>query len=128
MKAHLVPCPACQRHVRLGSPSCPFCSANTAELDDATPEVGSARLSSLAVMTFRATALGVALAACGGETGPKPPPAATGGSSAHGGSDSGVSGSGGVDGSGGSTISVGGTTDAGGFGGSIPIYRATPRG
>jgi hypothetical protein len=105
-------------------------------------------MGSLAVMTFRAAALGVALNACGGEA-DKPKPTAHGGSTAQGGgsansgtganagtppdtSTGGTSASGGRsdDGSGGRiVIETGGTpnTNTGG-GGPVPVYRATPRG
>ena len=94
-------------------------------------------MGSLAVMTFRAAALGVALNACGGET-DKPKPGAQGGSTAQGGSNAnagmppdtstgGTSATGGLSGDGG-RIHIAGAPNTNTGGGPVPIYRATPRG
>jgi hypothetical protein len=146
MSSRLVPCLACHRHVRVDAESCPFCFAErtAAERVQAAPEPLPARMSSLAVMTFRAAALGVALNACGGEA-DKPKPSGQGGSTAQGGANAnsgtganagtpldtdtgGATASGGRSGSGGS-IEIAGApnTDTGGAG-PVPVYRATPRG
>ena len=137
MSSRLVPCSACSRHVRFDSERCPFCGVARA-LEPAAPSVASTpRLSSLAVMTFRAATLGVAITACGGESND---PAGQGGATGTGGvgASAGETSSGGVsdNGSGGKPSSAsggrnqvgsGGLLDGSG-GGPVPIYRATPRG
>lgn len=138
MSSRLVPCSDCSRHVRFDSERCPFCGAPRALEPAAPPSVAStARLSSLAVMTFRAATLGVAITACGGESND---PAGQGGATGTGGvgATAGETSSGGVsdDGSGGKPSSAsggrnevgsGGLLDGSG-GGPVPVYRATPRG
>lgn len=65
----LVPCPSCQRHLRIDHTACPFCAATLP--DDLAKKVVPAarsRLDRFATITF-ATALSVAAAAaCGGST------------------------------------------------------------
>jgi hypothetical protein len=67
---HLLPCPACARHVRASAPSCPFCGGAT--LDDFrkhAPPVGPrARLSRAALRAFGASALTLAAVGCGGSS------------------------------------------------------------
>ena len=138
MSSRLVPCSECSRHVRSTSERCPFCGVIRA-LEPATPPsvAPAARLSSLAVMTFRAATLGVAITACGGESND---PTGQGGATGTGGvgASAGETSSGGVsdDGSGGkpsnasggrNQVGSGGLLDGSG-GGPVPIYRATPRG
>lgn len=138
MSSRLVPCAHCSRHVRLDSERCPFCDAVRIPSPATTPSAApTARLSSLAVMTFRAATLGVAITACGGESND---PGGHGGATGTGGggaaageaSNGGVNdnGSGGTPGSasgGRSQVGSGGQLD-GTAGGPVPIYRATPRG
>ena len=140
MSLRLTPCSSCSRHIRVDAERCPFCAA----LKTAAPEPAlvapSGRLSSLALMTFRAATLGVAITACGGES---DEPAGQGGAGAGGASGSATTGGTTPDtGSGGTSNASGGTIDVGlggsvdglggnldGLGGSgVPIYRATPRG
>lgn len=144
MSSRLVPCAACNRHVRENAEACPFClTERQATLDAATTTPLPARMSSLAVMTFRAAALGVALSACGGDV-DNPKPAGKGGSSGQsnssGGSGAnagtppdtstgGTSASGGRTGEGsGGIIQISGAPNMNTGGGPVPIYRATPRG
>lgn len=138
-KRPLLPCAACERHVRAGASTCPFCGA---------PGPGAApplrgpkgRLSSLLVMTFHAAAV-TAVSGCGGEVTEPAPPTSTGGASGH----AGAPGSGGVQATGGHGVDdpgssggrpdmgTGGTIDLGtggdvNAGGAVSIYRATPKG
>lgn len=141
MSSRLVPCVACNRHVRTSAEACPFClvpRALAAREEEPLPLL-PARMGSLAVMTFRAAALGVALNACGGEA-EKPKPTGQGGSTAQGGSSANAgappdTSSGGANATGGGTSEgTGGVTGISGApnnntgGGPTPIYRATPRG
>jgi len=135
MNVPLVPCAACHRHIRVREPSCPFCGASVEAHRAQIVPIPSKRLGSLAVMTFRGTALGAALVACGGTD--------DAGNAAHdggaevgaGGASTGIGGSpndnlGGSPGTGGTGNATGG--QAGTLppddGGQVPIYRATPRG
>ncbi|HWA72024.1 MAG TPA: hypothetical protein VG937_06820 [Polyangiaceae bacterium] len=138
MSSRLVPCAECHRHVRVSAEFCPFCSAERppeARVAEEVPFV-PARTGSLAVMTFRAAALGVALNACGGDV-EKPKPSAQGGSAAQAGSTATTGGA--PDTTAGGTPATGGRSSTGGIelagggpnmssGGAVPIYRATPRG
>lgn len=145
MSSRLAPCAACNRHVRESAEACPFCLAERAPALRAPAALAPppSRMSSLAVMTFRAAALGVALNACGGDTeGPKPggkggssgQSGSTGGTGATAGtppdtSTGGTSASGGTTGQGsGGIIQVSGAPNNNTGGGPVPIYRATPRG
>ncbi|MGC4094783.1 MAG: hypothetical protein QM756_44075 [Polyangiaceae bacterium] len=140
MSLRLVPCAACSRHVRVGSQLCPFCNAECASLSDEAV-APSARLGSLALMTFRAATLGVALSACGGQSNEPggqggAAGAGSGGVSTNGGAS--ASASGGVSDNVGGSITLGnggstgtpssGGSGTGGDGNGVPIYRATPRG
>jgi hypothetical protein len=128
MGSHLVPCPACQRHVRATETACPFCAhALPQELRCSAPcALPTTRLSRAALFAFRATlqmigvvgASGAAASttvACsrsadvplyGGSPYLGPPPGSVVGSGGSGGS-AGSSGAGGVAGS--SVSSTGGT-------------------
>lgn len=69
--ASLSPCPACQRHVRVDAPNCPFCAS---DLSSATlpvvPDAGGARLTRAALFAFATT-----VAACStSQTPPQPQP------------------------------------------------------
>lgn len=148
MNTPLVPCPACQRHVRVSESDCPFCGAAIGERQGTgRVPVVTKRLGSLAVMAFRTAALGAAIAGCGGDDSSNP--AADSGSDVGSGG-SGSAGTGGTVGIGGApTDNTGGSTGSGGTGGAsgmggastgtggsappldggpVPIYRATPRG
>jgi len=102
---------------------------------EATPVAPSGRLSSLALMTFRAATLGVAITACAGESSE---PSGQGGAGSGGASGSATTGgsapdtaNGGTSGSGNASGGITLDPGAGGnldVGGSVPIYRATPRG
>jgi hypothetical protein len=143
----LVPCTACQRHVRADESRCPFCGATGAKPAPLRAKLPAGRLSSLLVMTFHAAAT-TAVIGCGGET--STPDPSSGGAAGHAGSASragsvgtgDTTGSGGFDfnegrggtGTGGRTAETGGTNlfETGGNttsqGGAVPIYRASPKG
>ncbi|HYQ00226.1 MAG TPA: hypothetical protein VER96_16230 [Polyangiaceae bacterium] len=138
---HLVPCPECNRHVRVSETACPFCE--TALDLAATPEpvLPRERLSRAATLAFGATfASATALAACSGTTDAPVPfygaPGVGGGENA-----AGASGSAGANTSAGgsdSAVPVYGAPAAGGFntggpgsgnsggGGPVPVYGAAP--
>jgi endogenous inhibitor of DNA gyrase (YacG/DUF329 family) len=149
MNTPLVPCPDCQRHVRVGEGNCPFCGAAVDDEQGAAARVSipTKRLGSLAIMMFRTTALGAAIVACGGDDSSKPATdsgsdVGSGGSTGAGGTfgiggaptdnTGGGMGTGGSPGTGGVPGTGGGLTGSGGStpfdGGPVPIYRATPRG
>ncbi|MCC7541567.1 MAG: hypothetical protein IT379_35440 [Deltaproteobacteria bacterium] len=71
MHPHLLPCPACGRHVRATEVSCPFCvtALSAAFASAPAPSIPSARIGRAAIMGYRAlsaTALAAtALASCG---------------------------------------------------------------
>lgn len=134
-KRPLLPCSACERHVRAGESTCPFCGGPGPGAAAAlrTPK---GRLSSLLVMTFHAAAV-TAVGGCGGEVSEPAPPTSTGGAAGH----AGASGSGGAGGRGVDDTSSGGRPDMGtggtidlgsggdfSTGGAVSIYRATPKG
>ena len=51
--ASLSPCPACQRHVRVDAPSCPFCASDLAGATlPVIPDAGGARLTRAALFAF----------------------------------------------------------------------------
>jgi hypothetical protein len=119
---HLLPCPACQRHVRVRETSCPFCGAGLALSDSPPPVLPRARLGRAALFAFGATIAGAA--ACGGETtSSTSEPNATSGAS---GSTS--SGAGGTTGAGGSGGASGASTDSAvpDVGGGVVLYGAPP--
>jgi hypothetical protein len=145
MTVHLLPCPACDRHIRASERDCPFCGT-AFERDDASatpPAFPAKRLGSVAIMMFRTTAFGAAIAACGGtdtsdaaSDGGSEVGNGAGGSVGIGGAPNdnigGSLGQGGSPGQGGG-INVGGSQiGAGGAppydGGPTPIYKASPRG
>jgi hypothetical protein len=116
MGSHLVPCPACQRHVRVSETACPFCAEALPEnLRCSAPcPLPTTRLSRAALFAFRASLRGAAVVGASGVaaaatvacsssgTGAQPlyggtfypvPPVTTGGSGGAGGA---AAGSGGV--------------------------------
>ena len=142
----LVPCTACERHVRAGELSCPFCGSEGSIPAPPVLRVPKGRLSSLLIMTFQAAA--ATTLGCGGETS-DPGPSSGGAAGKPGtggraivGTGGEEMGSGGFDtGTGGKSKGTGGREGTGGLiyvgsggdvsqgrGGSIPIYRATPKG
>lgn len=63
--AQLIPCPACQRHVRKTESVCPFCEAAVSLAHLPGPILPSRRLGRAATFAFGATLVGVtSLAAC----------------------------------------------------------------
>lgn len=125
-KRPLVPCTACERHVRAGESRCPFCGALGSVGPAPLLKAPKGRLSSLLVMTFQA-ATATAAIGCGGETADPVPPN-TGGTAGRGGSGGSgvistggdqtgtgdVSGSGANSGTGGFDTGTGGTTSGNG--------------
>ena len=69
-KAHLVPCPACERHVRVREVGCPFCGVELSAAVRATPAPRRASVARLSRAALFAVSGGVVtLASCsGGET------------------------------------------------------------
>lgn len=106
--SHLVPCPACSRHVRAFEAECPFCGDVLDLANSPPPVMPTSRLGRAATFAFGATLIGAtSIVACGGD-GDEGDDGGTGGTVASGGS-SGKSGTGGT----------GGTAGA-------PIYGAAP--
>lgn len=136
----LVPCATCQRHIRAGEATCPFCGAE-GPTETVASRAPKGRVTRLMLMTFRAGAVSAAVTtACGGDVEGPGPPTSTGGTTGRGGSGA-VQGSGsdtsagGAIGTGGQSAGgTGGATDpaaTGGdmsYGGATPIYSATPAG
>ena len=113
MTKPLVPCTACERHVRAGESRCPFCGALGSVGAAPLLRAPKGRLSSLLIMTFQA-ATATAAIGCGGETSDPLPPN-TGGTAGRGGSGgSGVIGTGEQTGTGDASGS-GASTGTGGF-------------
>jgi hypothetical protein len=109
---HLVPCTACQRHVRASETACPFCATALDPAHAAEPTLPTQRLGRAALFAFGATlAASLTAVGCGGDTDD-----GKGGGGGDGGSSAGSSGSGGG-GSGGSAGTAG-TAGRGGSGGS----------
>ena len=67
MKARLLACPGCARHVRVSEKTCPFCSSPVPESFASAPEPRrpTGRLSRAALYAFSATSLTLATVACG---------------------------------------------------------------
>jgi hypothetical protein len=126
---HLVPCPSCQRHVRAGEGSCPFCAVSLELAAMPPPRLPRSRLGRAATFAFGATIAGLtSLSACsdgedddgsGGGAGVT----GSGGASGAGGSGTGGSATGGASGSGGSAATGGSVLDDGG---AVPLYGAAP--
>jgi len=64
----LVPCPACDRHVRKHESACPFCSVELSLQHLPPAALPRSRLGRAATFAFGATLAGAALVACGGES------------------------------------------------------------
>jgi hypothetical protein len=74
--SHLVPCPACSRHVRAREDACPFCLAAlpNALRTSTPPRRATGRLARAGLVAATAAAAALAATACGGEeTGPSEP-------------------------------------------------------
>ena len=56
---HLSPCPACQRHVRVSEPSCPFCGVTLELGATPAPVLPKTRLGRAATFAFGATLAGM---------------------------------------------------------------------
>ena len=117
---HLVPCTACQRHVRASETVCPFCATALDPAHAAAPALPTQRLGRAALFAFGATlAASLTAVGCGGDTDD-----GKGGGGGDGGSSAGSGGSGGG-GSGGSagTAGTAGRGGSGGSGGGVaPLY------
>ena len=137
---HLVPCPECNRHVRVSERECPFCAL---PLDlSATPEprLPRERLSRAATLAFGATlASATALVDCGNVVPIYGAPAPAGGSAGVAGAAGSTAPAAGSGGSG-AVVPVYGAPAGGGFGtgnagsgnagsgggGPVPVYGAAP--
>jgi hypothetical protein len=65
---HLVPCPECNRHVRVSELECPFCALPLDLAHTPAPQLPRGRLSRAATLAFGATFVSAtALSACGGD-------------------------------------------------------------
>ena len=144
--SQLAPCPACNRHVRVTEPTCPFCGDGLALAGTVVPGLPKSRLGRAATFAFGATLVGVTtVVACGGDdttgggsggtsSGTAGDPTGAGGSSAgaagtssgtSGSSTAGSGGDGTVKDSGGVMALYGIPADPDG-GGPQPIYGAAP--
>ena len=86
--SHLLPCPSCERHIRASTLVCPFCEAATGALPKTPAPVGPrTRLSRAALTAFGASALTLAIVACGGNTNTEDGGAGDDGSATDGGGD-----------------------------------------
>jgi hypothetical protein len=65
--SQLTPCSACQRHVRVGSPQCPFCGVNIVPASGALPRTTAPRAGLKRAAVFALSA-SVAVSACGSES------------------------------------------------------------
>jgi hypothetical protein len=62
---HLVPCPECNRHVRVSELECPFCALPLDLANTPPPQLPRGRLSRAATLAFGATLVSAtAIAAC----------------------------------------------------------------
>lgn len=66
--SELVPCTACDRHVRKHESACPFCGVELSLAHLPPPALPLSRLGRAATFAFGATLAGAALVACGGES------------------------------------------------------------
>ncbi|HEY5374480.1 MAG TPA: hypothetical protein VIK01_12400 [Polyangiaceae bacterium] len=136
---HLIPCPECNRHVRVSELECPFCALPLDLANTPPPQLPRSRLSRAATLAFGATLVSAAaISACSEGTAVVPPygaapgeGAGAGAGPANGGSggsaqpsagQSGVAGSLNL-GSGGGTV-YGGPPSEGGMGGTIDLPGA----
>jgi hypothetical protein len=138
----MLPCPQCERHVRLDESACPFCNSEIPSDDrNAAPDTNR-RMSRAAAFVFASVAV-----ACGsttiidGTSSSSSSATSGSGSSSSGSSGSTSSGMSGAGGAGASTgvggiapaygaPAVGGASNTGGMGngGGIPLYGAAPFG
>ena len=121
--AHLLPCPDCNRHVRIVDPVCPFCghALPMAYRTTAAPAGPLARLGRAATFAFGAAVATSVAAGCSSR--------AEGRGFVDGGMIATDSGGGGTGDAGSSPMDGGGTTDAGGGGtdgGPAPTDAGTP--
>ncbi|MEZ4389919.1 MAG: hypothetical protein R3A48_02395 [Polyangiales bacterium] len=71
--ASLSPCPACQRHVRVDAPSCPFCASDLAGAAlPVIPDAGGARLTRAALFAFATTVAACSTSQTPAQTPPPP--------------------------------------------------------
>jgi len=128
---HLVPCPECNRHVRVSETACPFCETALDLAGTPEPVLPRERLSRAATLAFGATlASATALAACSGTDAPVPIYGAPAGGSANvagaanAGANQGIAGQVAIYGA----PAPGGTGNANNSGGSgpVPVYGAAP--
>ena len=131
---HLLPCPECNRHVRVTETRCPYCALPLDLSAAPEPQLPRTRLSRAATFAFGATlASARALAACSGDS----DDGKGGGTAGAGGGQ--TAGSAGVSAAGASAMPVYGApaagtpgTDPGGSGngkaggGPVPVYGAAP--
>jgi len=130
---HLVPCPECNRHVRVSATECPFCALPLDLAATPEPRLPSGRLSRAATLAFGFSATlasATTIAACGAQVPvygtPAPEGGAAGMSASAGAPSTGGGGptpvygapAGGQDGT--------GTAGSGSGGGPVPIYGAAP--
>lgn len=136
----LVPCPACDRHVRKHESACPFCSVELSLQHLPPAALPRSRLGRAATFAFGATLAGAALVACGGESeqGKKGGGGGSAGGSATGGNATGGSNAAAGNAMGGNVAQPYGVPPLGGSGqvppygtppsegGGTPIYGAAP--
>jgi len=66
---HLIPCPECNRHVRVSELECPFCALPLDLANTPPPQLPRSRLSRAATLAFGATLVSAtAISACGDST------------------------------------------------------------
>src|SRR5450432_3685416 len=71
---HLVPCPECNRHVRVSELECPFCASPLDLANTPPPQLPRSRLSRAATLAFGATLVSAtAISACSAGTAVAPP-------------------------------------------------------
>lgn len=119
---HLVPCPECNRHVRVSETECPFCALPLDLAATPEPQLPRSRLGRAATFAFGATLVSAsALAACSSDSSDDSSGTGIGGAGSVAGSTS----SAGTAGTGASTA---GSTSAGGTGSAMPVYGAPAAG
>jgi hypothetical protein len=128
--SHLLPCPACSRHVRASEQECPFCGEALSLAGIPAPPLPTTRLGRAATFAFGATLIGAtSIVACGGDS-DDGDDGGTGGTVASGGT-SGKAGTGGTAGApsttgGGNSGGSSGSANAGVSGSAQPVYGAAP--
>jgi hypothetical protein len=130
--SHLVPCPECNRHIRVTEAACPFCALPLDLAATPEPQLPRARLSRAATLAFGATLVSAtALAACSSDSdggGKGPSGGAAGMAGAAGAAQAGAGTVGPVYGApaGGAPSSGTGGNGNGSGGGPVPVYGAAP--